>query len=158
MSLRVESMVSTDESDRQRAPSLPAQGTAKVAAVQEELKVSVREAETGAVRVRKLVHEDVHQVPLTARTGKLSVVRVPMDRQVDNEFPARQEGETTVIPVFEYRVVVERRLFLVEEVRVTKEAVQTTRTEEVVTRREEVVVERREGSGPWRRQPPDAPE
>ncbi|AOB33922.1 hypothetical protein AKI39_21415 [Bordetella sp. H567] len=151
-------MASTDEPDRRDAAPLPATGEVKVAAIREDLEVSLREAETGAVRVRKVVHEDVHQVPLTALTGKASVVRVPMDLQVDSEFPVRQEGETTVIPVFEYRVVAERRLFLVEEIRVTKEVVRTTRTEEVVTRREEVVVERREGSGPWRQQPPDEPE
>jgi stress response protein YsnF len=150
--------MATDESDRQGAPSRPAQGEVKIAAVQEDLEVSVRETETGAVRVHKLVHEDVHQVPLTTHSGKVSVVRIPIDREVDSEFPVRQEGETTVIPVFEYRVVAERRLFLVEEVRLTNEVVQTTRMEEVVTRREEVVVERREGSGPWRRQPPDVPE
>jgi stress response protein YsnF len=151
-------MAPTDEADRASELPQPAQGEVKVVAVQEDLEVSLREVETGAVRVRKVVHEDVHQVPVTVRTGKVDVVRVPMSRQVDSEFPARQEGDTTVIPVFEYRVVAERRLFLVEEVRVTKEVVQSTRTEEVVTRREEVVVERREGSGPWRQQPPDAPE
>jgi uncharacterized protein (TIGR02271 family) len=151
-------MASTDEADRASEPPRPAQGEAKVVAVQEHLEVSLRQAETGAVRVRKVVHEDVHQVPLTVRTGTVGIVRVPMSRQVDGEFPPRQEGDTTVIPVFEYRVVAERRLFLVEEVRITKEVVQTTHTEEIVTRREEVVVERREGSGPWRQQPPDAPE
>jgi stress response protein YsnF len=152
-------MASTDESNRPGTPSPLEPGEVKIAAVQEDLEVSLREAETGAVRVRKIVHEDVHQVPVTARTGKVSIVRVPVGRPVEQEFPVRQEGETTVIPVFEYRVVAERRLFLVEEVRVTKEVVQTTRTEEVVTRREEVVIERREGeSGPWRQQPPDAPE
>jgi uncharacterized protein (TIGR02271 family) len=152
------SMTSTDESDSQRVSSRPAQGDVQVAVVQENLQVALREVETGTVRVRKVVHEDVHQVPVTVQTGKVSVVRVPTNRPVESEFPAWQDGETTVIPVFEYRVVAERRLFLVEEVRVTKEVMQATRTEEIVTRREEVVVERREGSGPWRQQPPDVSE
>jgi uncharacterized protein (TIGR02271 family) len=151
-------MAPTDDADCAGDLPRPRPDEAKVVAVQEDLEVSLRETETGAVRVRKVVHEDVHQVPVTVRTGKVAIVRVPMSRQVDSEFPVRQEGDTTVIPVFEYRVVAERRLFLVEEVRITKEMTQSTHTEEVVTRREEVVVERRDTSGPWRPQPPDTPE
>jgi uncharacterized protein (TIGR02271 family) len=59
------------------------------------------------------------------------------------EMPAiRQEGETIVIPVVEEQVVLERRLILKEEVRVTRIRKTEIHRERVVTRKQNVRIAR----------------
>ena len=55
---------------------------------------------------------------------------------------ARVEGDTTVIPVVEERLVVVKRLVLVEEVRVRHVLERQVVSEPVVLRRQRAVVER----------------
>jgi len=97
---------------------------------------------TETVRLRKRVHEDEEVLDIPVQTEAIEVERVPVGRWLDAPADVRQEGDTTVYPVVEEVLVVEKRLRLVEEVRVTRK--QTTRRvqERVALRREEVVVER----------------
>jgi stress response protein YsnF len=46
-----------------------------ISAVQEQLSVGVERTETGAVRLRKLVHEDVQEIPITLRAESVVVQR-----------------------------------------------------------------------------------
>ncbi len=74
----------------------------------------------GATRVEKsapgrdvvvdepLFSEDVH------------VERVPMNRIIDGPAQTRQEGDTTIIPVVEEVITIQKRLLLREEVRITR--------------------------------------
>lgn len=54
----------------------------------------------------------------------------------------RQEGATTIVPVVEEVVVVEKRLKLVEELRITKRQTVKHAPQTVTVRRQEAVVER----------------
>jgi stress response protein YsnF len=54
----------------------------------------------------------------------------------------RQEGDTTVIPVVEEVVVVEKRLRLVEAVRISKRQAIRHEPQSITLRRQEAVVER----------------
>jgi stress response protein YsnF len=129
---------------------------AVVNVVQEELSVSSLTTETGAVRVRKVVREETKVVPTEVRTETVRVERIPAGHRVEAEYPPREEGNVTVIPVFEYRPVVEQHLFLVEEIRLIREVSKTAQPQEVTLRQEEVVIERREGDrGAWKEHPPD---
>jgi stress response protein YsnF len=135
------------------APDIRADEELRVAAVREELEVGVRSTETGAVRVRTVVHEDMHPVAVSLRSEKVTVERIPVGRPVDRREAPRQEGDTLIIPVYEYVPVVRMELTLKEEVRVT-----TTETVEPTSRNillysEELVVQRREGAdGEWQRE------
>ena len=97
---------------------------------------------TETVRLRKRVHEDEEVLDVPVQTEAIEVERVPVGRWIDAPADVRHEGDTTVYPVVEEVLVVEKRLRLVEEVRVTRR--QTTRQvqERVGLRREEIVVER----------------
>ncbi|HET6469077.1 MAG TPA: YsnF/AvaK domain-containing protein [Geminicoccaceae bacterium] len=97
---------------------------------------------TGAVRVRTRVHEEEELVEEPFDSEEVLVERVPVERWVEAPVPIRREGDTTIVSLHEETVVVEKRLRVVEEIRLTKR--QTTRhaTERVVVRREEAVVER----------------
>ena len=115
----------------------------KVVPVVEETAVVYKErVVTDRVRLHKQVHEEQEVLDIPVQTESLEVERVPVGRWIDAPATIRQEGDTTIYPVVEEVLVVEKRLRLVEEVRVTRR--QTTRQvqERVGLRREEIVVER----------------
>ena len=65
-----------------------------------------------------------------------------MDRVVEAPTEIRQEGETTIIPVFEERLVMQKQLVLKEEIYITRRRTEREHEEHVVLRREEVDVQR----------------
>ncbi len=110
--------------------------------VEERLNVTKRETVTGVVRLTKHVHEEEQVVDEPIEAVEIDVERVKLDRWVDNPVPVRQEGDTTIYPVLEEVAVVETRLKLVEEVRVTRRHVARRATDRIPVRREEIKVER----------------
>ena len=88
--------------------------------IEEQLDVTTRIRETGILRLKKSTQErtETIEVPLTAVGWR--VERVPVDRVVAEAPAVRQEGETTIYPVMEERLVVTRQLVVREEVRVTR--------------------------------------
>lgn len=108
----------------------------------EELAIDRRVVTTGVVRVEKRVHEREELVDTAVTREHVQVDRVPVGQFVDAPPAIRHEGETLVIPVLEEVLVVEKRLRLKEEIRVTRQRVTEPAPERVVLRFEEVVVER----------------
>ena len=66
---------------------------------------------------------------------------MPVGRWIAAPADIRQEGETTIYPVVEEVLVVEKRLRLVEEVHVTRRRATRQVREEVSLRHEEILVE-----------------
>lgn len=123
----------------------------RVTAVQEQLQVDVDRIETGSVRVRKIIQEETKPVSVTLREEHVEVRRVPVNRPVDERYAPRQEGNTLIIPVFEYVPVVKMQLVLKEEVHVTTVESQHEAVREFILKSEELVIERREGTdGEWK--------
>jgi uncharacterized protein (TIGR02271 family) len=119
---------------------------AKIPLVEERLAVSKRQVETGKLRVRVAVEERTEMVPVELAQDEIEIERVPRNVPV-TELPAvRLEGGTTIIPVVEEVVVVEKRLMLVEEIHVRRTT--GTRREDipVVLRSEQATIER-DGAG-----------
>lgn len=117
--------------------------------IEEQLDIRKVATETGAVRVRKIVHEETRTVDMALLREEVNITRVPVNKEVEAKFHSRQEGDTLVIPVF--KEVITRHLMLVEEVRVTTRRIPESSTEEVTLKREEAVVERYdEVSGTWK--------
>jgi uncharacterized protein (TIGR02271 family) len=115
----------------------------EVVPVVEETAVVYKErVVTDTVRLHKRVHEDEEVLDIPVQTEAIEVERVPVDRWIDAPVPVRSEGDTTVYPVVEEVLVVEKRLRLVEEVRVTRRRTTHHAREQVGLRREEIVVER----------------
>jgi len=67
---------------------------------------------------------------------------VPVGRWIETPAVVRHEGDTTVYPVVEEVLVTEKRLRLVEQVRVTRRQTTHKVRQQVGLRREEIVVER----------------
>jgi len=114
--------------------------------VREEVHIDKHVRETGRVTVHVEPHEKIQVVDVPLVEQDVHVERVPVNRQVDAPAPPRQEGDVTIVPVYEEILVVEKRLVLKEEIRITRR--QATRHEfrEVATRSEEVHVMRSESS------------
>ncbi|WP_374945000.1 YsnF/AvaK domain-containing protein [Sphingomonas sp.] len=95
--------------------------------IEEQAHVTKRSAETERVSVRTSpVVEDV-LIREMLNHEHVEVTRVAVDREVDAAPAIRTEGDVTIVPVFEERLVVEKRLFVVEELHLRR----TTRTEQV---------------------------
>ena len=115
---------------------------AVVPVIAEELHVGRRSVETGRVRVTKLVREQQEVVDQPTVTEQVTVERVPINRVVEQAPAPRQEGDTLILPVLEEVVVVERRLVLKEEVRITRRSTESHNPQTVTLRSEDVKIER----------------
>jgi uncharacterized protein (TIGR02271 family) len=113
-----------------------------VPVVEEEVSLDRRWVETGRVRVSKRVNERVEVVDEPLLLEEVHVERVPVDRVVDGPVPVRYEGDTMIVPLFEEVLVVEKRLVLKEELRITKRRREERSPQEVTLRSEEARVER----------------
>lgn len=109
---------------------------------QEEAFVDKRLVATEHVRVRTSFDEDAVSVRDTVDREHVEISRVPIGHRVERAPPIRQEGDVTVVPVLEERLVVEKQLFLVEEIHLRR----STRAEpvelETSVRRTRVDIER----------------
>lgn len=135
------------EGDRLKVPldRLHLDETSVISLVEERLVVGRRVEETGVVRLHKSVTEREETVRLQTVNETFSVERVPMDAVLQEPVGVRQEGDTTIYPIMEEVLVVEKRLMLREEIRVTRVRTEVPQERTVVLRKEEAVVER-EGS------------
>ncbi len=106
----------------------------------ERLDVRRRVRQTGEVRVALQTRSREEQVDEQLNRREVRVERVSIDRFVDEMPEVREEGETTVIPVVEEIFV--RRLFLKEEVRVTRIDTTHPHRETVTLRYQDVVISR----------------
>jgi len=115
--------------------------------IEEQLQVGKRVVETGSVRVSKTVHEEEVNVETPVVVEKLDIERIPINQYVESAPPAvRYEGDVMIVPILEEVVVVQKRLRLVEELRITKRQEHTQVSQPVILRREEVTVERRDNN------------
>lgn len=116
--------------------------------VQEELDVSKRRVETGSgARVVRTVEEREALVDEALAREEVEVERVPVNRAVDAPVAVRYDGDTMIVPVLEEVLVVEKRLMLREEIRITRRKSEFREPQRVVLRREHATVERIEGGG-----------
>ena len=112
-----------------------------VPVIVEELDVQTEKTTTGKVRIVKKISERTEKIPSTF-SEEVDVERVPINELVDIPPEMRVEGETTIIPVLEEVMVVEKRYRVKEEIRVTRRRKEEKGPQEVNLKREEVKVER----------------
>jgi len=109
--------------------------------IAEALRVEKRAIETGRVRVQKVVHEREEIVDEPLLREDVHVERVAINQPIATAPQVRYEGNTLIVPVVEEIVVVEKRLILKEELRITRRQVTVRDPQTVTLRREDVVVE-----------------
>lgn len=114
----------------------------------EELDVQKRVVETGKVRITKVVHEQEALVDEPSWHEEVTVTRVPVERVVDGPIPVRHEEDTMIVSIMEEVLVVEKRLFLKEELHIRKQRVETHQPQHVTLRSEEAHIERLQNTEP----------
>jgi stress response protein YsnF len=116
--------------------------------VQEELDVGTQRFETDSgVRVHKAIEEREVVVDELLTREDVDVQRVAINRAVEGPVAVRYEGDTMVVPILEEVVVVEKRLILKEEIRVTRRKTAFREPQRVILRSEHATVERIEDPG-----------
>ena len=113
--------------------------------VREELNVDKQSVDSDrGVRIEKKIeqHEEVVDLPLMR--DELVVEHVARDVLLPaGEMPStREEGDTTIIPVLEEVLIVEKRVRLREEIRITRRRHETHDPQHVVLRSEQIDVRR----------------
>lgn len=98
----------------------------------------VHEMVRGRVVVRRRIETIETQVPVDVRREHATVERRSMNRPIETAPAPYWDGHTLVVPVIEEEIVVQRRLILREELRVTIES-ETIHDEIPTTTRREVV-------------------
>lgn len=110
--------------------------------IEERAVIGKEIVETGKVRISKRVseHEKIIDEPLLHE--EVSVERVAVNQFVDTPPEIRQDGDTMIIPVVEEQLVLKKRLFLVEEIHVRKQVVESHEPQRITLLKEEVEVKR----------------
>lgn len=108
----------------------------------EEIKIAREKFVTGGVRVRKTVVERVETIDEPTFQEEVTVERIPVNSFVGEPPAVRYEGETMIVPVLKEVLVVEKKLVLYEEIRITKKYSTSRNPQNIVVRREEATLEK----------------
>jgi uncharacterized protein (TIGR02271 family) len=124
----------------------PDNQTFVIPVIEEEAFLDKRVVETGRVRISKRVSEREELIDEPLFREEVTVERVPINQYVDQPPQVRHEGDVMIIPVIQEQLVMQKRLVLVEELRVRKQVVETHQPQSVTLRREEIDVRRIAGT------------
>jgi stress response protein YsnF len=113
---------------------------------EERLLIGKRLVTTGRVRVQVRTQEDIVEAKATLVDRNVEIRRVPIGREVTEVPVPRQEGDCTIVPIFEEVLVVEKRLVLIEEVHIRQVVSETEVTQPMTLRRQHAEVERTDAS------------
>lgn len=123
-------------------PPLSGRDDARIPLVEEQAVVGKRAVETGRVRVRTVVEQRTELVRDALTRENVEVTRVAVDRPVEAVPAIRTEGDTTIVPVVEEVLVVEKRLVLREEIHIRRQTAVEPVEQAVTLRATRAVVER----------------
>lgn len=116
--------------------------TEVIPVAEEEVVLSKRRVETGAVQVRISVDTHENWIRETLNHQNVEIERKPIQRQVETPPAIREQGDVLIIPILEEVLVVEKRLMLTEEIHVRKRVRQEQVEQPVTLRRQRVSVRR----------------
>jgi stress response protein YsnF len=134
----------TDDAGRPLVEAAPDDPTLRLLA--EEVRVTKETLETGRVRVSTQTHEREALIDEDLARERVEIETIPVGRRIDVVPAVRQEGDTTIVPVVEEVLVVERQLMLKEEIRIKRVRTTERHRETVMLRHQEAVVTRDQGN------------
>lgn len=115
--------------------------------VEEHVSATKRNVETGRVRVRTTIERREELIREDLARDEVEIERVAINREVDAMPQVRQDGDTTVVPVVEEVLIVEKRLMLVEEIHLRRTRSHEEYTQPVLLRAQRAEIEREASSG-----------
>lgn len=110
--------------------------------LEEQYRVTKDKRVTGRVTVSTRTETDSTMVPIELANMDVEVVRVPVDRPIDKAPDVVVDGDLTIVPVVEERVVVTRQLYLREEVHIRRIGSREVTELPIETRRQVAQIER----------------
>ena len=116
--------------------------SASLSLLEEQLSVVRQRIEGDTIRVSTVTSTTEEHVAEEISHERIEVEHIAIGRHVDTAPPVREEGEVTIIPIVEEILVIEKRLFLKEEVHIRRVRVPATHRETITLRKQDVVVER----------------
>jgi len=117
------------------------QEVAAIPLVEERITVGKQSVESGRIRVRVEVDTREEKVAQDLVHDEVDIERVPKNIPLTEVPSVRLEGNTTIIPVVEEVLVVEKQLVLVEEIHLHKRAISQTTDVPVTIRSERAVID-----------------
>ncbi len=139
-------MRSAEKGSKKKSAVRSAPGTPPIVipVIEETAQVGTRVVDTGrGVRLHKHVTQREEHIDQPLMAEELIIERVPVDRIIAGPEPTpHYEGETWVVPVLEEVLVLEKKIRLKEEVRITRRKREVHASQTVDLRSEEVSVER----------------
>lgn len=115
---------------------------AAIPLVEERLSIAKRQVEKGRLRVHVTVEEREETVTEQLLRDDLQIERIPRNIRLTEVPRVRIEGNTTIVPVVEEVIVVEKALVLVEEIHICRRSVSEEAQIPVSLRVERARVER----------------
>lgn len=106
--------------------------------IEEQVTIGKEVKETGRIRIEKRVSQREETVDLSLSRDEHTIEHIPRNIYVDTIPVMRHEGNTIIIPVLEEVIV--KRTLLVEEIRITKNTVQTNGQQNITLHKEIVTV------------------
>jgi stress response protein YsnF len=116
--------------------------------VDESLHVGKRQVVTGRVRVRTVTDLSEERIRQELSGQHVEVERVPVDVLVERDATPpepRTEGDVTIVPILEEVLVVEKRLLIKEELRITRHRTTNVTDVAVPLRKQRAEIERLKG-------------
>jgi uncharacterized protein (TIGR02271 family) len=107
----------------------------------EQLNIARQKILTGGVRVHKTVSEHTETVDEPTLREELEIQRVAVNRFVTEAPAVRYEGDVMIVPLLEEVLVVEKKLVVREEIRITTRRDTLRNPQQYVVRREEATLE-----------------
>jgi uncharacterized protein (TIGR02271 family) len=115
---------------------------ASLVLAEESLSTGKRRVITGRVRIRSETETVETAVRAELEGESVEVHRVPVNRPIDALPPVRTDGDLTIFPVVEEVLVVEKQLYLKEEIHIRRRATREAVDIPVARRRQRAIVER----------------
>ncbi len=112
--------------------------------MEERLQIDKIEVDLGGYRIAKRIETRDQTIDELLCNHRVEIERRPIGLQLPGKDApeARYEGDTLIVPVVEEVLVTEKRLVLVEEVRITRVRGTYRKPQTVSLRKEEIFVER----------------
>lgn len=119
-----------------------ADGQIVIPLLAEQLKIERQKVLTGGVRVHKTVNERTETVDQPTLREELEIQRVNINRFISEPPAVRYEGDVMIVPLLEEVLVIEKKLVLREEIRITKRRETLRNPQQFVVRREDATLEK----------------
>ena len=127
-----------------KGDAAPQDAESTIPVIEEQVDIEKHTVETGkGVRLHKTISEHDETIDVPVRREICDIRTVAIGRILDEGVTpvVRVEGSTTIVPVLEEIVVIQKRLRLKEEIHITRRAEQETETHTVTLKSENVTVE-----------------